>query len=598
MPEAGTKVMNMSRKHILGSLAVALVLCAGAVAAGAIATRGGRPLWLGLLVKNPQPVDAGLFCHEHGVPEKFCTLCHEELKTRLPICTEHKLPEAICTICDPQAEQRYGLKMLCREHHLPGPLCALCNPALAAGHVASDWCPAHGVPASLCTLCRPELTARVMICPTHDLPQPICTLCRPELAKNFAVCAAHAIPRAFCTDGVCLAMAKLQPPVAVCPQHGVSCTSHGCLFQRTAAEGQATLPRVQLANPQVASAAGIETAVAQTKEVTPVVSANGEVGYDESRLAHVRSRVAGVIAVVQANLGDNVRAGDVLAVIDSADLGEAKAQYLAALPLVDLWRQNHQRAQTLSLSGGIEGKRVAEAEAELRRSEAELLKARQRLRNFALDDEQLAGLPDEPEQERNRLPIVAPLDGTIVRRPVVAGEAVTPTDELFIVADLRKLWLHLEVYEQHLPRIELGQPVAFRVPGLTAATFRGAIAWIDSEVNDQTRAIRVRAELDNPGGLLRANMFGRGEIEVGPPRTAMVVPADAVQWEGHSFVVFVESGPAQYEPRRVLVGQEYGMLSELAWADLPVGAAVVTTGSFLLKTELQRGAIGAGCCGE
>jgi cobalt-zinc-cadmium efflux system membrane fusion protein len=136
------------------------------------------------------------------------------------------------------------------------------------------------------------------------------------------------------------------------------------------------------------------------------------------------------------------------------------------------------------------------------------------------------------------------------------------------------------------------------VPDLEPAGFTGKVLWIDTEVNDRTRTVRVRAEVGNAEGLLRANMFGSGEIQLDKPRTSLLVPRDAVQWEGASFVVFVRKRADEYEPRRVIVGEEVGKFLELAWADLKPGEEIVTTGSFLLKTEIQKGSIGAGCCGE
>jgi cobalt-zinc-cadmium efflux system membrane fusion protein len=364
------------------------------------------------------------------------------------------------------------------------------------------------------------------------------------------------------------------------------------------------LPLVRLSGPQTARKAGIAVELVQTAAVPSVIMANGEVSYDQTRLARVRPRVSGIAAELRGNVGDAVRQGDVLAVIDSAELGDAKADYLAAVPMVELWTQALARNRGLGERGIVAEKQILEAETELRRVKAEALKARQRLRNLGLSGEQIARLAEEDEDERNRLEITAPLSGTVVRRGAVSGEAVEPTTELFTIADVSRVWMHLDVYEKDLRRIRIGQPVIFRVPGMPAAEFTGAVTWIDTEVNDQARTIRVRAEVANPDGLLRANMFGKGEIQTGDADSSLVVPRDAVQWEGSSFVVFVQKTTdgqqtsADYEPRRVLLGREGNGLAELAWADLQPGALVVTTGSFLLKTEIQKGAIGAGCCAE
>ncbi len=552
------------------------------LAAGALWLRAPNgwepPRWLGFLAQPAKgtQVDAGLFCKEHGVPEKFCTLCHEELKSKLVACSEHGLPEEICTICHPEVAAKYGLAALCKQHGLPEHFCTLCNPALRGDEVKSDWCPKHLVPQSLCTRCNPELEKSLALCVKHGVPDALCTLCRPELVGSLPTCSRHKLPLAYCKSAECQ-----------------------LLLQATVAKGgKATLPLVRMASPDIAAKAGIEAAPAQSGSVSPTLKANGEVAYDETKLARVRARVAGVLLEVLAKEGDAVEQGQTLAVIDSAELGEAKADYLASAPMVDLWTKTLERNKGLSDKGVGAAKNVFEAEAELHLAQAHKLKSKQKLRNWGLDDKQIEHLGDEKEAERNRHRIAAPLQGSVVRRKAVLGEAVEPTFELFTVADLSNVWVSFNVYEKDLRRVAVGQPVIFHVPDLEPAEFTGKVLWIDTEVNDRTRTVRVRAQFGNAEGLLRANMFGSGEIQIGKPRTSLLVPKDAVQWEGTSSVVFVRRKVDEFEPRRVIAGEEVGKLLELAWADLKPGEEVVTTGSFLLKTEIQKGSIGAGCCGE
>jgi cobalt-zinc-cadmium efflux system membrane fusion protein len=568
----------MKRLLIWSGTAVLLL----GLAAGALwlAARSGwkPPGWLGFLAQPAKgaQVDAGLFCKEHGVPEKFCTLCHEELKSKLIVCSEHGLPEEICTICHPEVATKYGITALCKRHGLPERFCTLCNPALRGDEVKSDWCPKHLVPQSLCTRCIPEREQSLTLCAKHAIPEALCTLCRPELMASLPTCSRHKLPLAYCKSAECQVL--LQAAVAQ--------------------GGKTTLPLVHLASPDIAAKAGFEAAPVQSGNVSPTLKANGEVAYDETKLARVRARVAGVLLEVLVREGDVVEQGQTLAVIDSAELGEAKADYLASTPMVELWTKTLERNKGLSEKGVGASKNVLEAEAELRLSQAHLLKAKQKLRNWGLNDHQIEQLGEEQEAERNRQRMMAPLKGSIVRRKAVLGEAVEPTSELFTVADLSSVWVSFNVYEKDLRRVVVGQPVVFHVPDLEPAEFSGKVLWIDTEVNDRTRTVQVRAQVGNAEGLLRANMFGSGEIQLGKPRTSLLVPKDAVQWEGASFVVFVRKKLDEFEPRRVIVGEEVGKLLELAWADLTPGEEVVTTGSFLLKTEIQKGSIGAGCCGE
>ena len=121
------------------------------------------------------------------------------------------------------------------------------------------------------------------------------------------------------------------------------------------------------------------------------------------------------------------------------------------------------------------------------------------------------------------------------------------------------------------------------------------ITWVAAHVDPRTRTLEARAELQNPGGILKANMFARASVEVRDRHPALVVPVDAVQWEGCCNVVFVKQSETLYEPRKVLLGVNTGTAYEVL-DGLTGGEEVVTQGSFLLKTELLKGSIGAGCC--
>ena len=593
----------MKRKRTVFAAVAGLALVALAGTAVVASQRGWQPRqWLSLLPGggSQQPVDVGLFCTNHGVPEKFCTLCHAELTDKLMLCSEHgNIPEQVCTLCHPENEQKYGLKLICQDHGVPEPFCVQCNPELAAGEAESDWCGEHGVPESLCTICTPELAQSVAMCREHGVPDAICTICKPELAGNFQVCPEYKLPVAFCPDASCqagvskeLAKACKLPP-GECPDGQCELPSGG-----NSAPVAAALPRVRFADVDVAKKAGIRTAPIVSRETAPTITANAEVGYDETRLAHVRPRVAGFVHEVRVRVGDSVQKGDVLAVIDSAELSRAKSEYASAVASQNLAEKDYQRLHRLSEQNITAGKRTVEAEAELARAKAQVRNARQTLRNLGLSTAKIHALSRESEEDSSLLEIVAPQDGTIIERHTVTGEAVQAVSELFAVADLNTVWVHMDIYEKDLTKLANRQPVRFQVPGLKPMAFAGTISWIGSEVDEHTRTIHVRADVENSRRLLRANMFGEAEILVGKARSALTVPTEAVQWEGSSYVVFVKKDADLYEPRRVLRGRNLGDSMELAWADLPTGSPVVTTGSFLLKTEIMKSSIGAGCCGE
>ena len=351
---------------------------------------------------------------------------------------------------------------------------------------------------------------------------------------------------------------------------------------------------VRLKSPEVARRAGLKVEPVQTTRVDETLSCNAEVAFNGGRYAHLASRAPGIVAEVRVDLGDGVETGDVLAIIDSSELGSAKAAYLQARSLVDLWEKNQAREQALfEKNVGIE-KDVIEAETELVERRVQLGNAKQRLKNLGLSDDDLAQIVAHSDTS-SLLPLRAPFAGVIIERDAVSGEVVSTSQSLFAVADTRTMWVMLDVYESDVARLSKGQAVSVTIDAMSNRTFNGEMTWISSQVDRRTRTIQARAEVENPEGLLRANMFGRAEIHVRTIEEAVLVPESAVQWEGCCNVVFVRETDTIYQPYKVTLGYKrdgYFVVEE----GLPAGESVVTQGSFLLKTEILKGNIGAGCC--
>ena len=537
--------MKSRRNLAIGIGAMIGLSCLAAL--GFAAIRPDRvPSWarptadrLAVLVRGDAPMadvatdeGSGLFCPEHGVPEKFCTLCHPELQESLLLCKEHgDIPEDICTLCHPEVEQEHGLVM-CEEHGLPESFCYKCGAAGASSALPAEeaWCAPHEMPEVLCEAC-------------------------PDVDPGSAE------------------VAECQAPA---------------------------LPTVRLASAGLADRIGLETAEATADRHAHRLDAIAETAFDGNRYAEVFPRVRGYLREVRADLGDRVHAGDVLAVIDSAEVGAAKSRFLSATAALEMAETNHRRAETLARRDAVSAKDALEALTDRNRAEAELMGARQALLNLGLDEEALKAI-DADEDLGNLLEIVAPIEGDVVNRHAVLGEAVEATTRLFAVADTSKLWVWIDLPESDAGLVADGQPVTFSVGGPGArsapAVAEGRVTWMGSEIDPVTRTARIRAEVDNPGARFRANQFGRASIRVGTDHDAVLVPEGAVQHaEDGTAVVFLPDGPRAFRPHRVLT-KSAGRpdLVEVSWG-LEPGQRVVTRGSFLLKTELMRGAIGAGCC--
>lgn len=522
-------------------IATSVALVAAALIIGA-AIAVARPNWLPTALRSRLAIgtsaeetsleDVGLFCKEHGVPEKFCTLCHEELNKTLKLCDEHgNIPEDICTQCHPDVEKRYGLTMCPNGHGLPKEFCVKCGKTSAAAASLPDdgWCATHGKPEVLCVQCKADPKS-------HEAT--------PEGVK-------------------------------VCRQ---------------------PLPTVKLASAKLAKQVGIQTAPVSEEIHAHKLIANAETAYDANLYADITPRVAGFLREVRADLGRVVKQGEILAIVDSAEVSGAKAQFITAAASVNLAQATYSRIKALAQTGSVAAKSELESLTVLNQSKAASLDAEQKLRNFGFDDEELARIVKESDT-KSILPIVSPLDGVVVTRHAVRGEPVQGTSQLFSVTDTRTMWLWIDVYEAEISSVKVGQKVSFRVSGGDQEALAGKIDWIGTEVNQQTRTTRIRAQVPNPEGRLRANQFGQAEIQVGDEHTALVVPKAAVQRKDSVDVVFLPSEEdGVYRPQRIVAKPtERGDVMEVAWG-LRRGQRVVTKGAFLLKTEIMKGAIGAGCC--
>ncbi|QDV39334.1 efflux RND transporter periplasmic adaptor subunit [Tautonia plasticadhaerens] len=497
---------------------------------------GRLPAWARIGAEVPATAEAfdyGLYCKEHGVPEKFCTLCHPELEETLLLCPEHGgIPEDICTLCHPEVEEKYDI-VICPEHGLPEHFCVRCGdvPDASAALPDDGWCVTHNTPEALCADC----------------------LLAPEAL------ATGAGPR-------------------VCRQ---------------------PLPDVRLDSEDLAERIGLRAVPVGEERHAHHAEANAETAYDGNRHAEIYPRVAGFLHEIRVDLGDEVRPGDVLAVVDSAEVSGAKSRLISARAALDLARVEYERTRTLAERNAVASKQVLEAMTAQNQAEAAALDAAQTLRNLGFSDEDLGRIEAEKDTS-STLEVVSPIGGSVIFRHAVLGEAVQPTTKLFGVADKRAMWLWIDVYEHDIDRVVVGQRVTFSASGARlradAPSHSGTVTWVGSEVDETTRTTRVRAELEDPGGRLRANVFGRARIRVEPEHDALVIPKDALQRHERADLVFLPLGAGRFRPQRVVTRPtDAPGLVEVAWG-LEPGQEVVTDAAFLLKTEIMKGAIGAGCC--
>lgn len=310
----------------------------------------------------------------------------------------------------------------------------------------------------------------------------------------------------------------------------------------------------------------------------------GTVVADADKLVHVTLRVSGIVTEVHKRLGELVQPGDVLLVLDSRDLAEAKADFLSAL------RQESLAATTLSREEGLWRKKVsAEQDYLTARAGAEtaaitLAAARQRLTALGLSPSEIKNLDRQPFS-LGRLEVRSPIAGRVIGREAVRGELLAAEKEVFSVADLSSVWVELPVYAADLSLVREGQPVSLTGQGGRAAD--GRVVSAGATLDPQTGAARVVAALDNSDGEWRPGDFGSGTIQAGGEMADIAVPASALQVLNGETVVFVRNDEG-FEPRVVEVGRRNSRFTEIIFG-LFAGEQVATGNTFLLKAEASRG---------
>jgi cobalt-zinc-cadmium efflux system membrane fusion protein len=480
-----------------------------------------------------------------------------------------------------------------------------------AGNVseeAGDWCTLHAVPESVCVECKEELLPRGKSygwCKIHGVHE--CVFEHPDLAQLAAA------PKITPAD---LEQARQALAFTVRPVNSSKCKLH--------------VRRVQFASDEAALRAGVEVVAAWRQPVIEAVAAPGEINYDPTRVANLSAPVAGKVWQAYREVGQPVKKGDVLALVDAAEVGKARGELLKAVAMLDVRSRSLQRIRKLEQDGATSAARLAEAEAEFGEAQIRLVGAQQALINLGLPVAveklkglaaaelgrriQFLGLPDaivktlDPDTTTaNLVPVTAPLDGVVVARKVVAGEQVDIGRALFVVADTRQVWLTLQVRQEDAKLLcardaakgTPGQPVRF-LPGGADREVRGEVVWISTAIDEKTRTVQVRVDLPNPDGQLRAGTFGAGRIILREEPNAVVVPAESVQWEGDCHVIFIRdkdydapSGFKVFHTRTVRPGARDGANVEIIAGVLP-GERVVTRGSGLMRSELLKNNLGEG----
>jgi len=343
-------------------------------------------------------------------------------------------------------------------------------------------------------------------------------------------------------------------------------------------------------NAQVATVEAVERAMAT------VIKAPARIEFSQTGVARVAPRVPGMLDQISVKLGQAVKKGTVLGWIESPELGRAHADFLAAVTHARVADDNFRREKELLAKGITSEREMHEAETAAAAARGEVIAAEARLHTLGLTDDYLKGLrlDDHPSA---RFPARSPIEGTVVEIAGTMGQSVESTTHLFTVGDLSVLKVVLDLAESQLQHVSPGQTVDVVVEAIPGKKFQGKVEYVGDVVEVQTRTTEVRVSIPNPDRTLKPGMFATAEVTVqgkgeGAPRR-VVVPKESLQVLGDGLVVFVPDGENRFRPVRVVTGADSGKEVEVV-SGLKPGARVVTSGAFVLKSQLSKASMGAG----
>jgi cobalt-zinc-cadmium efflux system membrane fusion protein len=329
----------------------------------------------------------------------------------------------------------------------------------------------------------------------------------------------------------------------------------------------------------------IKTMVVEYSPVKAALTLAGRITYGEDRFSKISSPLQGRVVEVRAKLGDHVKVGDVLLVIESPEISAAYSEFVKEASELEFATRAYELAKDLYETKALPQKDLKQAENDLIKARAEFRRAKERLLSLRVPAAEL-NKPLAEQKITSRFEMRSPLAGTIVERNVTPGQSVSgdPNQVLFTVADLNKLQVVADLYERDLDLVKVGQVATVTVEAYPGRSFPAVITAVGDVVDPSTRTIKVRALVDNEAQRLKPEMFARLHIDVDDAVPFLAVPREAVlEANGQEFVYVVE-GDNRYVKR--LVKTATGSRDQVRILEgLRPGERVVTTGAILIKGQ-------------
>ncbi len=330
-----------------------------------------------------------------------------------------------------------------------------------------------------------------------------------------------------------------------------------------------------------------KTTTAERQELAVPIDLTGEISFDERRVGHVSTQVEGIIKRVHVALGDQVKKDQPLLEVESVTVGEGQSAYQEAKAMLDLARRNYERVSELRKENIASGKEYLQAKQELEAAQIRAQGARSKLTRLGT------------RGASGRVVLRAPIDGMVLVMHAVSGEVARSQEALVTIGDNTALWVWADLYERDIAAVKRGQATrrlaaTVSVKAYPGEGFPGLVDLISPAMDESSRTVKVRVELKNPDGRLLSGMFANVKVFLPEAEGTMALPRQAVlEDEGRSFV-FVHYQGDDFVRRPVEVGRKWA-----GWVEIKKGIEpsqnVVADGAFLMKSDVLRSKMGAGC---
>jgi cobalt-zinc-cadmium efflux system membrane fusion protein len=342
-------------------------------------------------------------------------------------------------------------------------------------------------------------------------------------------------------------------------------------------EGLVNLSKSEMKNLGI----GIERAEPGTLKME--LSFPGEIRLNADRQANIVPRLTGIVREIRKSVGDSVRKGEVMTVIESRDLADARAFFHAALERIQLAESNYFREERLWKKKISAEQEYLNTKQALSEAQIALESAKQKLLALGFSRKYLEDIPHDHDELLTEYNVTAPFDSKVIEKDITLGELLQEDTVAFVVADLSTVWVDLTIYQKDLPFVNEGQSILIS-PGRGMPDAQGTISYLSPIVSEETRTALARVILSNPEGNMRPGIFITASLSGEEIPVPLLVPKEALQNLEGEMCVFVKYSEG-FKPRAITIGQANTTHAEII-SGLKVGESYVSKGAFELKSKI------------